>query len=496
MRICSAVWPHSGLQNFFVPLCTILYQGRNLPGMGVPLLDTPETSIVLYLRQQTPYFEVIGNIEWTILERACYNGVRVWNGLVYTCGTLEHVLFRKGVDQHMASIENDQRKAEIAAYSASDTITTYTKSNRLVNAKGRASAHLLQLTAIGISRVKQNSRGELVSSISGQELRKIFNNNNGSFYEQVRKIIKPEDRSNRPSILDWRVYIENEDESKITGINVVSRASFDGGELTIVWSPDLKDDIYHLKSNYTVLSLSGVVSLSSPYAIKLYEMLTSELNLQKYRLKKQGKTANVYTKQMSLDELRVFLGTSANHLVKGEKDLYLEWKEFRRKVLEKAIAEINDSSQIPFSVSFDTVKGAGGRVKDIVFMISYKPTAAAPYAEEPDVSAVEASRQDITAILYGMGENYTVRDAKGVYAAFGGDMGRITRALKSIEGRTDISNAAGYLISIAQAESRKASTSTRQKTPGKGRAKSKNEFNNFEQNSYDMKALEERLLNT
>ena len=80
----------------------------------------------------------------------------------------------------------------------------------------------------------------------------------------------------------------------------MTHATFVNGTLTIVLNKELESQLFHLKSNYTILSLTDVVKLKSAYSIKLYEIFKSRMD----REMATTRNAGPYLISYDLDELK------------------------------------------------------------------------------------------------------------------------------------------------------------------------------------------------
>lgn len=98
------------------------------------------------------------------------------------------------------------------------------------------------------------------------------------------------------------------------------------GTISIKLDKDMKPYLLQLKANFTQYELLWTLNFKSKYTIRLYELSKSiHYNVTK-----------PYTKDYTLDELRKLLG--------AEK--YIKYAAFKERVLEPAIKEINETSDI------------------------------------------------------------------------------------------------------------------------------------------------------
>lgn len=125
----------------------------------------------------------------------------------------------------------------------------------------------------------------------------------------------------------------------------------DCGTIRIRLDRDMKPFLLELKSHYTSYELIYTLMFSSKYAIRLYEVCRS------YLYNKLGSFKHRY----EINELRQLL----------DCEMYTDFRDFRRRVLDVAIKDINDNSDMLVSYSKLT---RGRQVIGIEFSISTKPT--------------------------------------------------------------------------------------------------------------------------
>lgn len=117
------------------------------------------------------------------------------------------------------------------------------------------------------------------------------------------------------------------------------------GELVFKFHPDLKPHLLQLKKAYTQYQLSNILTLTSSYSIRLYELM-----------KKWERVGKI---DFSLDELRLKVG--------AVKKTFVRYHAFKTKVLERAINEINEKTDI--QVSYKEIKHGSKKVEGIGFTI-------------------------------------------------------------------------------------------------------------------------------
>ncbi len=289
---------------------------------------------------------------------------------------------------------------------------TYSKSNKIINAKGKSPAMGLKLFDIGIRNLKVNEDGSLTSVITLSELRRIFRTNSGSFYTQVKEIIKPtSDR--KASILDWRIYKQDDANQRIEGINVITNATFENGELRLEYNKSITNDIYNLQGDYTVLSIDQVVRLTSSYSIKLYEVFKSEIDKERAIT---GNNGPIYYITYDYQELRKLIGVIPVKASRGEKanEPFKVYSDFRKRVLDRATTEINEITSL--HVDYEPVKAAHGAVRAIRFAVSRKENADEKILvlDEPGQLSEAEKKTVVLEVLDILDGDFTLNDVRSI----------------------------------------------------------------------------------
>lgn len=252
---------------------------------------------------------------------------------------------------------------------------------------------------------------------------------------------------------------------------------------------------------YTPMLLIMTLVMQSPIAEKLYE--------QCMRFKKQG----CFT--ITIEQLKDRLGVS-------EKKSYQEYARFKDRVIKRALDEINANTDIYVTVKENRAKTRGKPVQSIVFLIKDNPKFKGKSTKEiVDIMLTDTQKQIVenemepismssindTAIAieeekkgsdirwlqegYGFSEEDAktiVRDQK----KYGLTDERVREVVDySIAHASDPERAIGYIRTMLpkkDADLRPVQQET------KARTATKNQFNQFEHNSYDFNALEDELL--
>ncbi len=269
---------------------------------------------------------------------------------------------------------------------------SYKKSNELINAMGKGTALSQKLFAIGMQNIRVDETNNVVATIYGSELRKMFNSSSGSLYEHIEALCDRQIKG--ATIFDWNLLMKDRENGKIEAHQVVTDASFKNGTLVLRYNNYLTDKIVNLQKDYTVLSLAETLSLKSVYSLRLYEMLKSAYDYQRAITKRQGELVVEY----DLTELKLELGiitSGGSKEIKAELEKenpdyekiemladktgqtkYKEYKIFNRNVLSKAKEELNKKTSI--QVDYEPIKSGRKTVGIRFFVIKKDPSILNP----------------------------------------------------------------------------------------------------------------------
>jgi plasmid replication initiation protein len=140
----------------------------------------------------------------------------------------------------------------------------------------------------------------------------------GGNYSGIKKAIK--------EIADKSIWVTLED-GRETLLRWIEKPYVDknSGIIKIRFDKDMKPFLLKLQDNFTQYELIWTIQFKSKYSIRLYEYLKS-IHYNKL---------TAYERIFTVEEIRKILGA---------EDVHKEWKNFRARVLEPAIAEINEYS--------------------------------------------------------------------------------------------------------------------------------------------------------
>lgn len=222
------------------------------------------------------------------------------------------------------------------------------KSNELIqqsrfNLSVQQSKFLLYL----ISKIRPSDTGNEVYVVPLSEAQKVLNiTDAGNNYAHAKQSLK--------ALADKSIWVRQDDGSEVL-LRWLDRVRLVRGEqatFEVSFHRDMLPYLYALKERYTQYALENVLTMRTQYGIRLYELLKSYEHM--------GKDVS-----FRLEELKKTL----------DAETYSRYPDFRRRVLDAAIGEINEMSDI--AVSYVAEKRFNRRHTDTIIFTISKPGAAA-----------------------------------------------------------------------------------------------------------------------
>lgn len=229
---------------------------------------------------------------------------------------------------------------------------TIRKSNDIVQkTMNRFTYKQNQLMALLLGKYVNLKTDECIDTkVSIEELREVLSvqSKGGNVYERIRRAI--ELFGERGSV---GIYTEKDGKPKWTWMPYFTKIELTENNVTFEWNEGMKPYLIKLKNNYTQYLANDYLKLKSVHSQNLYEQLKSVENYEKlYRNKPT----------ITIEELRNIFQTNG-------KKAYDRWGALKQLVLDKAIDEINDVTDI--QVSYQTLK-KGRTVVAVEFDIKRK----------------------------------------------------------------------------------------------------------------------------
>lgn len=215
------------------------------------------------------------------------------------------------------------------------------KSNAIIQ-KARYDLNLQELKIMSycFSMIKPNDTIEQEYVFSILDYCKVcgIDYKNGWHYKEVKSTLK--------GLRDKSFWITNPDGSETTvgwlGKVTINRGS---GKIKIKFDEDMQQYIMGLFENFTQYELLSTLPMRSQYSFRIYELLKSY----------------AWTKKHTFDIEEMKRQLAAEH--------YINFKDFRKKVIEIAVKEINDYTDL--AISYEPIK-KGTKVIQITFYIKQK----------------------------------------------------------------------------------------------------------------------------
>lgn len=215
-----------------------------------------------------------------------------------------------------------------------------TKSNDLIESTYKLTLQEHRIISTLISMVEPNDRYFQIYKFSVKEFAEMIGIK-GDMYTYIKRTVT--------DLQEKTVEIPTEKSTLV--VNWLASAEYfdQEGFVELEISSKLKPYLLELKERFTSYHLQHVLSLSSSYSMRIYELL------KQYQYIKHKK------RTIKLQQLREWLGFVGEN---GNK--YRQYGHFKAKVLRYAYKDINENTDIKFE--FEEVKN-GRKVEGITFII-------------------------------------------------------------------------------------------------------------------------------
>jgi len=223
------------------------------------------------------------------------------------------------------------------------------KSNRIVEASYRLTLNEQRIILYSICRAREEQKGlfpNLPVTITAETFAKQFPGvDKSNVYGQLKDAMD--------ALYDRSVtYYDIDPETGFERVNKtrwISRASYvDGsGRVQVIFTQDVIEHITRLEAEFTSYQLEKVGNMTSAHAIRIYEMLAQ------YR--------EIGTRELNLKWLRDALQIEPHE--------YKLTADFKRKILDVAVEQINNHSDLKVSY---TPKKTSRAITDFIFKIKDK----------------------------------------------------------------------------------------------------------------------------
>ena len=362
--------------------------------------------------------------------------------------------------------ETPMTKNEIAKSEKTMFPDILKKSNFLISSVYRASLLENKVLALALTKVRLSDQGRPVATLRTKEIKEVLHvtgNAMGTYLKDVAT-----------SLAGRTMFIESADGS-FKCMSLVGVVSYESGSGTmeIKFEPEIKDYIYDLKANFTMLNIPMMLSFRSGWSYRLYELLSSRAYHSKY----DKETGNVFHIKYGVSEIKLHLGTVqikddkgkinrdiqrelekkeidydyiVNELVHEKLKSFDKWCDFKRRVLDVAVNEINEKSDI--SVKYDLMRsGRGGKIYGIDFEVTKKDMNVEPTVEEEVPTPDDVELDDlIDKVMDIIDEKIKISQAKALLKVANYDINKIEYAYELACKQENIRNLIGWMTSAIQ----------------------------------------------
>lgn len=405
----------------------------------------------------------------------------------------------------MAEVNSNMAVSDIKKYEPQND--SFSKSNTLISSKYKASLFEQKILNIVLAKLQHDSYNHafddeesLICEIKANELKHILHTNGGSFYTQLKPVAA--------SMTSKTIGFINDETKTFKYVSLISYAEYDNGIFRVKFNDELKQYLSPT-TQFTVLELKTILQYSSIYPLRLHELLLSRC----YKKKKSG--VGVYTQtdydgkhfviDMDLSELKLCLGVvnAESYIVqkalagskspdydmaveKASEKSFSTWYEFRRKVIDVSVREINKMDN-GIHVEYEPMRaGKGGKVYAVKFFVELGNNKEEE--KEKEIKTDELSEEQQFEVQFQVKsliqESLTFKDIKAICDAANYDYNKIYKAYEVACASSNISNLVGFMINAIKEDYSKPV-----------QKKKENKFNNFNQREYDFDKMEKDLLN-
>lgn len=371
----------------------------------------------------------------------------------------------------------------------------YKKSNLIIGAKYKSTIYenkLLAAALHNIQNTKFKENDDIVATMTAAQLKAIFGKGN-SIYSHLRPVAK--------SLIGRMIGIENDEKKAFHYMTIVTDADYEDGVCTITFNKKLRESLVQIQNKFTILSLPVMMEMKSVHSFRLFELLKSETFIGNRNC--QQTMDGGFEFSISLSELKLEIGVvdaseakvraildgkekpdydKAIEVAKEKK--YNNWKDFKKAVLDVAVNEISEKTDM--NISYEPIRaGKGGKTVGVTFYITYKDAKIEQTEVIEDIVQLLTEDEKLE-ILFEiktlLGKNFSMADAKIITEKSGYSVKKVSEAIDVMAlCSSEIKNPVAWLI--------KAMEENYQMPKAK-----KTRFTEFPQNLTKVSEMEELLL--
>ena len=145
------------------------------------------------------------------------------------------------------------------------------------------------------------------------------------------------------TVIEWNI-IGASDVEEWNASSIISSASIKSGSCTYAYSPVMRKLLHHPEM-YGKLDMSVQASFSSSYGLALYENCARFLSIRK-------------TPWLEIDNFRKLMGVEPNK--------YTIFRDFKRRVIDKAVDEVNIHADFTVEVEYKKEKKAVSKIRFLI----------------------------------------------------------------------------------------------------------------------------------
>ena len=304
---------------------------------------------------------------------------------------------------------------------------------------------------------------------------------------------------------------EDNENERFVFLPLFTLVKYENSVFTVKINNDLQPYI-NPSTKFTILDLPLVLKFKNKYTLKLHELLYSCCYTKKKvgnaKLMPQKSDGKHFKVEVGINELKFTLGVvdsstrQVQKILKGQphpdydkamkystEKSYDSWTDFKRRIINVAVTEINNTPECGMTVSYEPVKsGKGGKVYGITFYVelnSGKDKKKLETKKEQESALSEDEKFEMyVQVKELIKESVSIKDIKSICETAEYDFEKIQTAYHIAELAGHIENLVGFMIKAIKEG---------YATPVK--KEKKNQFNNFEQRQYDFDEYEKVLLN-
>jgi plasmid replication initiation protein len=328
------------------------------------------------------------------------------------------------------------------------------KSNYIIEASYKLGLGEQRVIYVLASMIRSDDREFKDYRLTVKEFAEILGTKSKDMYAQVARYVE--------DLRDKNLTIIKE--KSILKTKWLSSAEYfiDDGFVELCFDPKLKPYLLMLKERFTKLSVEQMVSFSSQYSGRIYELLK--------QYEKIGE------RTFKVENLRSLLGIGFQE--------YPKYANFKQKILTKTKHEINSDSDL--LIDFEEIK-KGRKVESIRFIIKTNSKAISEVCATEEGKCTNEEEKCHTELISKVKsifkENITEKEAKFILNTAKSDINIIKEKYASSQNVSKIDSIVGWITMAIKEDY--------QLPKGKEKGGS---FNNYEQRDYDFNELERKLL--